>query len=82
MRYAFRHWVTTVTIDGPNLHSKEAQILEYGEGNQKIQKQISVCKQEKLIARISMQIIKNLRDRGLMCLANYIVGSGKDSGRR
>ena len=47
MRYAVRHWVTTVTIGGPNLHSKEAQILEYGEGNQKIQKQIFICKQEK-----------------------------------
>ena len=47
MRYAVRHWVTTVTTDGPNLCSKAAQIREYGEGNQKIQKQIMMGKQEK-----------------------------------
>ena len=47
MRYAVRHWVTTVTMDGPNLCSKAAQIREYGEGNQKIQKQIMMGKQEK-----------------------------------
>ena len=47
MKYAPRHWIITVTIDGPNFCSKAAQILEYGERNQKTQKQISICKKEK-----------------------------------